>query len=356
MWRSPSLHVVVGARQPGPRTLRAVNSPASTATDPSRSVALAGVFNFRDLGGYGAIDGRLGALGSTVPVRLTGPADPRRRRRAPSARPSNGDRSPWDRRGGHRRLVPRRRVSGHAPPPIVMDREWTRPPPISAPPANSCTPSTRRCSTRPVHGTPTPYARLALPGALPAVFHCAAGKDRTGLLAMLVLGALGVSDSDIVDDYALTAATMDAFLAARSADPAFADRIAALPATFFAASGRACTSRRRIAAAHGSIRAYVLSLGVTADELACPRSCRAHRLTPPQRCSVRRGGLLAEFSGCYRGPQSPQLQAAGAAMMRKFMVGSVVGWLVVAIHRWQATPPRGALVWPSDPPAVDGRW
>ena len=30
---------------------------------------------------------------------------------------------------------------------------------------------------------------LAAPDALPAVFHCAAGKDRTGLLAMLVLGA-----------------------------------------------------------------------------------------------------------------------------------------------------------------------
>src|SRR5436853_91462 len=32
---------------------------------------------------------------------------------------------------------------------------------------------------------------LALPEALPAVFHCAAGKDRTGILAALVLSALG---------------------------------------------------------------------------------------------------------------------------------------------------------------------
>ena len=46
---------------------------------------------------------------------------------------------------------------------------------------------------------------LAAPGALPAVFHCAAGKDRTGLLAVLVLGPLGVPHDDIVADYALDA-------------------------------------------------------------------------------------------------------------------------------------------------------
>jgi protein-tyrosine phosphatase len=38
----------------------------------------------------------------------------------------------------------------------------------------------------------------------PMVFHCTAGKDRTGLMAMLLLGALGVSDEDIVLDYELT--------------------------------------------------------------------------------------------------------------------------------------------------------
>ena len=40
------------------------------------------------------------------------------------------------------------------------------------------------------------------PGAV--VFHCAAGKDRTGLVSAVVLGALGVSDEDIVADYAMT--------------------------------------------------------------------------------------------------------------------------------------------------------
>ena len=39
----------------------------------------------------------------------------------------------------------------------------------------------------------------------PAIFHCTAGKDRTGIIAALLLGAAGVSDADIVNDYALSA-------------------------------------------------------------------------------------------------------------------------------------------------------
>jgi protein-tyrosine phosphatase len=38
----------------------------------------------------------------------------------------------------------------------------------------------------------------------PLLFHCTAGKDRTGLAAALVLYALGVSETDIWRDYLLT--------------------------------------------------------------------------------------------------------------------------------------------------------
>ena len=39
-----------------------------------------------------------------------------------------------------------------------------------------------------------------------AVYHCAAGKDRTGVISAIVLGALGVDDELIVADYALSGA------------------------------------------------------------------------------------------------------------------------------------------------------
>lgn len=42
----------------------------------------------------------------------------------------------------------------------------------------------------------------------PLVFHCAAGKDRTGIVAALLLGLLGVDDETIVADYALSQANM----------------------------------------------------------------------------------------------------------------------------------------------------
>ena len=46
---------------------------------------------------------------------------------------------------------------------------------------------------------------LASPDALPALVHCAGGKDRTGLIAALVLGIAGVPAETIAKDYGLTA-------------------------------------------------------------------------------------------------------------------------------------------------------
>lgn len=40
--------------------------------------------------------------------------------------------------------------------------------------------------------------------ASPLVFHCMAGKDRTGIIAGIALSLLGVSTDDIADDYAMT--------------------------------------------------------------------------------------------------------------------------------------------------------
>ncbi len=50
----------------------------------------------------------------------------------------------------------------------------------------------------------TVLARLASADAYPAVFFCMAGKDRTGVLAAVLLALLGVSDDDIVRDFELS--------------------------------------------------------------------------------------------------------------------------------------------------------
>jgi protein-tyrosine phosphatase len=51
----------------------------------------------------------------------------------------------------------------------------------------------------------TSLALLARADTAPLVFHCAAGKDRTGVLAALTLALLGVDDEHIAEDYALSA-------------------------------------------------------------------------------------------------------------------------------------------------------
>ena len=109
------------------------------------------------------------------------------------------------------------------------------------------------------------FEALAEPGALPAVFHCAAGKDRTGLLAALVLGSLGVSDDDIVADYTLTVEGMVRFRAwarsrvardGRNAWPRCRRRSPRPSPTRCATSSTSCRAE------HGSIRNYVQSIGV----------------------------------------------------------------------------------------------
>lgn len=46
--------------------------------------------------------------------------------------------------------------------------------------------------------------RLSDPANVPALFHCTAGKDRTGLAAALLLSALGAERATVIEDYALT--------------------------------------------------------------------------------------------------------------------------------------------------------
>ncbi len=105
---------------------------------------------------------------------------------------------------------------------------------------------------------------LAVPGACPAVFHCAAGKDRTGLLAALVLGGLGVDHEVIVADYALTEAAMVRMRTwVIDNHPEMADRMGETPAFMMAAKPQAM---RNVLATmtrdHGSVRGYLAGIGV----------------------------------------------------------------------------------------------
>lgn len=64
---------------------------------------------------------------------------------------------------------------------------------------------------------------LADEQAYPALFYCVAGKDRTGIVAAVVLALLGVPDETIAADYAATADSFARFLELAQLDDALGD-------------------------------------------------------------------------------------------------------------------------------------
>jgi protein-tyrosine phosphatase len=62
------------------------------------------------------------------------------------------------------------------------------------------------------------------PGA--AVVHCAAGKDRTGVVCALALAVAGVEPEAIVADYALSGEVIDGVVALLAASPTYAEDMA----------------------------------------------------------------------------------------------------------------------------------
>ena len=103
---------------------------------------------------------------------------------------------------------------------------------------------------------------LADPENLPAVFHCTVGKDRTGVLAAVVLGLLGVPDEVIVDDYVLSKAAMVRVLERLQAEFADAADIVARYAPVILS-----VEPGSMAGFLGEVRARFGSFGAMADQL-----------------------------------------------------------------------------------------
>jgi protein-tyrosine phosphatase len=64
---------------------------------------------------------------------------------------------------------------------------------------------------------------------LPLVFHCNAGQSRSGIIAAVVLSALGVADDDVIQDYTLSAPHMKEFVQRWNNDPQTADIYKTIP-------------------------------------------------------------------------------------------------------------------------------
>jgi protein tyrosine/serine phosphatase len=116
----------------------------------------------------------------------------------------------------------------------------------------------------------------APPGGV--LIHCHAGKDRTGIVVALVLALLDVADSDIADDYALTAATLtplvEEWLDSLSDDPSERQRLVTLAWPTREAMLAALTHLRD---RYGSASEYLAAEGVSPEQI---QSLRDRLLEP----------------------------------------------------------------------------
>ncbi|MDA8283789.1 MAG: tyrosine-protein phosphatase, partial [Actinomycetota bacterium] len=105
---------------------------------------------------------------------------------------------------------------------------------------------------------------LTDPATYPVAYHCFAGKDRTGILSAVVLELLGVSDEDIIADYALSREGMDRMLAwLRERNPDRAEEIDASASAIAAAEPASMAAfLEGLRSEHGSAEGYAESLGL----------------------------------------------------------------------------------------------
>lgn len=106
---------------------------------------------------------------------------------------------------------------------------------------------------------------IAEPENHPLVFHCAVGKDRTGMLAAMLLKLLGVREADIIEDYTLSEPYMDELRAKLTANPPPNGPPLDIPDYFWKASAPSmkktlATLRRE----YGSVEAYLKEMGMSA--------------------------------------------------------------------------------------------
>jgi protein-tyrosine phosphatase len=97
----------------------------------------------------------------------------------------------------------------------------------------------------------------------PLLFHCIAGKDRTGLVAALLLTLAGATPVAIAHDYAVSAENLRAGYLERYADAEPARVLEALRCPEEGAHNMLSFLERA-----GGVHAYLAQIGLTAEEIA----------------------------------------------------------------------------------------
>jgi protein-tyrosine phosphatase len=235
----------------------------------TRTLTFASTFNFRDVGGYPGLGGRS--------VRW------RRLFRSDSLHRLHGEDLEAFGELGVRTVIDLRRAHeveriGRVPEvegleyhnPVIEHIDWAGvEEPADMPHARWLADRYLNFTVDGTEGIRTSLALLADPEAAPAVVHCMAGKDRTGVVCALTLSLLGVSDEDVAEDYALTESSMSSLTEylLRTNPDAVSDKYHMFTCPRDAMS----IFLDDLRAAHGSVEGYVTSIGITGQQVAALR-------------------------------------------------------------------------------------
>jgi len=97
----------------------------------------------------------------------------------------------------------------------------------------------------------------------PAVYHCAAGKDRTGVISAILLGLLGVSDDLVVMDYAASQDQLDSIIERLMETEGYQEMFEQLPPdTLHAQPETMISLLARVRDQYGDMTGYVRDIGV----------------------------------------------------------------------------------------------
>lgn len=102
----------------------------------------------------------------------------------------------------------------------------------------------------------------------PVVFHCAAGKDRTGVLAAVLLRLLGVTDDDIVADFMKSALPMPKMVERFSTWPRYREHMANTPPQAYAVEQAPLRELLdRLDTEHGGVIAWAQERGLSKQSI-----------------------------------------------------------------------------------------
>jgi protein-tyrosine phosphatase len=104
------------------------------------------------------------------------------------------------------------------------------------------------------------------------VFHCAAGKDRTGVLAALLLTSLGVDREEVMADYLASNEVVPAILDRLLASPTYRQQLAGAPVGALALKAAVMEGvLDTVEERHGGVEGWLQEAGVTQSTLAALR-------------------------------------------------------------------------------------